>query len=118
MLAVFVLAAALATAGYAFTASNTVPATSAGEGANTISGYTVSNVAYVLNASDPTKIDRMTFSLDAAAGTVKARVVSGGTYQDCSTTNAPTNTAWSCDWAAASEPTVLSADQLSVIAVQ
>ena len=40
------MAAALGTAGFAFMASNTAPVTSAGEGANGVSGYTVSNVSY------------------------------------------------------------------------
>ena len=40
------MAAAFGTAGFAFMASNTAPLTSAGEGANTVSGYTVSNVTY------------------------------------------------------------------------
>jgi Tfp pilus assembly protein PilV len=106
-------AAALAFAAYAFTASNTVPTSKAGDGNNTISGYAVTNVAYVL-ASNPATIDKVTFTLDAAAGTVKAKVVSSSsTYADCSNTG---GTNWSCDFA--TDPTVLSADELRVIAVQ
>jgi Tfp pilus assembly protein PilV len=106
-------AAALAFAAYAFTASNTVPPSKAGDGNGAISGYTVSSVAYVL-ASDPANIDRVTFTLSDTAGTVKAKVVSSSsTYADCSNTGGNN---WSCDFA--TDPTVLSADELRVIAVQ
>ncbi|MDA8400974.1 MAG: hypothetical protein M0008_13205 [Actinomycetota bacterium] len=38
---------------YAFTASNTVPTTTAGNGSATISGYTVSGVTYTLSNATP-----------------------------------------------------------------
>jgi hypothetical protein len=108
------IAAISAAAGiYAFTNSNTVPATNAGSGATAISGYTVSNVAYTLNA-DPTKIDAVTFTLDKAAGTVKAQLVSAGTWYAC------TNTAsfdWSCD-TTSPQAGVAPANMLTVLAVQ
>ena len=107
-------AAALAFAAFAFTASNTVPTSSAGDGYNTISGYVVSNVAYVL-AANPANIDKVTFTLNGPAGTVKAKVQnSSTTYADC--TNGGSGNNWSCDFA--TDPTVLSADELRVIAVQ
>ena len=106
------IAAISAAAGiYAFTNSNTVPATNAGSGATAISGYTVSNVAYTLNA-DPTKIDAVTFTLDKAAGTVKAQLVSTGSWYAC------TNTAsfdWSCD-TTSPQVSVTPANQLSIVA--
>lgn len=106
------IAAVSAAAGiYAFTASNTVPPTNAGSGAGAISGYTVSNVAYTLNA-DPSKIDAVTFTLDKAAGTVKAQLVTAGTWYSC------TNTA-SFNWSCATtlpQASVAPADQLSVVA--
>ena len=49
-------AVAIAAGAYAFTASNTVPATNAGSGSGAITGYTVSNVAYTLD-SNPTLVD-------------------------------------------------------------
>ena len=67
IIGILVVAAALATGAYAFTATNTVPASSAGSGSGTISGYTVSNVAYQLNATTPSDIDSVTFTLSAAA---------------------------------------------------
>lgn len=103
----------LATAAYAFTASNTVPASRAGDGAGTISGYTVSAVAYSLSASDPTRIDKTTFTLDAAAtAPVKAKLVSSSTtYTDCTNTGGNN---WSCDFSP--DVAVTTADELRVIA--
>jgi len=106
-------AASLAFAAYAFTASNTVPASKAGDGYNTISGYTVTNVAYVL-ASNPANIDKVTFTLSDTATTVKAKVVNASTTYDSCSNSGGNN--WSCDFA--TDPTVVSADELRVIAVQ
>jgi hypothetical protein len=104
----------LASIAYAYTASNTVPSNRAGFGSATISGYVVENVSYNLSTSDPSEIDSVTLSLDAAASTVKIKLVSTGTtYFDC------TNTAgydWSCDVGGA--VTILEADELQVIAAQ
>ena len=106
------VAAVVAMGGYAYTASNTVPATSAGIGATAISGYTVSSVAYGLNATTPANIDTVTFTLSpAAATTVKAQLVSGGTYYPC------TNTAGSVSCTTTSpQATVAAANQLTVLA--
>ena len=49
-LAALVVAGALAGGTYAFTASNTVPASDAGAGSGTISGYTISSIQYGLNS--------------------------------------------------------------------
>ena len=46
-------AAAITGGAYAFTAANTVPATNAGSGSGTVSGYTVSNIHYSLNTTTP-----------------------------------------------------------------
>jgi hypothetical protein len=59
---------------YVFTASNTVPLTTAGSGAGAVSGYVVSSLHYVLNSSTPTNIDSMTFAISPA-------VPSGGAGQ-------------------------------------
>jgi hypothetical protein len=105
-------AGALALGAYAFTASNTVPTTSAGSGAAAISGYAVSGVAYALNATSPTNIDAVTFSISpTAATTVKAQLVSGGTFYPC------TNTSGSVSCATTSpQATVAAANQLTVLA--
>jgi hypothetical protein len=111
---VALLILAVGSAAYAFTAQNTVPDSKAGIGSGVISGYVVSNVKYNLEAGNPANIDSVEFDLDAPAGTVKAKVVSSNpAYTDC-TVSATTH--YTCNFAA--NPTVLSADQLSVISVQ
>lgn len=100
-----------AVAAYAFTATNTVPATQAGDGSGAISGYTVSNVAYTL-AANPANIASWSFDLNAAAGTVQSKLVSASaTYTSCVNS---AGTHWICTPAA--PPTVLAADELRVIA--
>ena len=112
LLGVLVVLAALGTGMYAFTATNTVPNTNAGSGSGTISGYTVSGVAYTLNATTPTDIDSMTFTLNTSAATVKAKVVSGSsTYTNCSVSGGVNVT---CDFSP--DIAITTADQLSVIA--
>ncbi len=97
---------------YAFTATNTVPATQAGAGSGAITGYTISNVAYTLNA-DPTQIDAVAFTISpAAAGTVKAQLVTGGTWYSCSNTAGSV----SCDTTVGTQATVAPANSLSVVA--
>ena len=114
MLSMLLVAGALASAAYAFTASNTVPSTSAGSGATAISGYSASSVAYNLNATTPTNVDSVTFTLaPAAAGTVKVQLVSGGSWYSC------TNSAGSVTCNTTSpQATVSAANNLSVLAVQ
>ena len=111
-LGVLAVAGAVALGGYAYTASNTVPATSAGLGATAISGYAVSSVAYSLNASTPSNIDAVTFTLNpTAASVVKAQLVTGGSYYSC------INTAGSVSCATTSpQATVAAANQLTVLA--
>ena len=113
ILGILVVAAALGTGAYAFTATNAVPNSSAGSGSGTISGYTVSAIAYTLNATTPSNIDSMTFTLDANAATAKAKVVSGSsTYTSC--TIAANNVDVTCDFSP--DIAITTADQLSVIA--
>jgi hypothetical protein len=101
----------LAVAVYGFAASNTVPASTAGDGSGVISGYTISGIAYTLNGTTPTTIDTVSFTISpAAAGTVRIKLVNAGsTWYNC------TNTAGavSCTTTGAS---VVSADQLRVVA--
>jgi hypothetical protein len=113
---ILVIAAAgiLALATYAFTAANIVPGSKAGKGEGAISGYTVSGIAYSLNAANPANIDSVAFTLNAAAGTVKAKLVqASSTYTSCSVSG---GTSVTCDFAP--DVSVLSADELSVIAVE
>ena len=76
---------------YAFAAQNTVPNSAGGYAASTVSGYTVSNIVYDLDATDPTVVDAITFSIapssgSAAAALVKIQTADGGVWTDCSLT--------------------------------
>ena len=55
------IALAIGGGAYAFTASNTVPATTAGAGSGAVSGYTITSLHYSMNATVPTNIDSLTF---------------------------------------------------------
>ena len=112
-IAAAIAAICVAAGAYAFTASNTVPGTNAGAGSGAISGYTVSNVAYTLG-STPTNLAAVTFTLDKAAGTVKAQVQTGGSWYTCSNTSGNN---WSCA-TTSPQATVQPADQLTVVATQ
>lgn len=110
ILLVTLLLFVLAGASYAFAATNTVPASFAGDGSGTISGYTVTNVHYVLAAS-PVNIASVTFTLSNAAADVRISL-DGTTYVTCA--NSSGNN-WSCTVSGIS---VLSATNLRVIAVE
>ena len=89
-----VAAMAIAGGAYAFTAANTVPNSTAGAGAGTVSGYTVTNMHYALNATTPSNIDTLTFTVSPVipnTGTgkviVQALLSSGGpNVYTCTTT--------------------------------
>lgn len=60
---VILVATAAIVLSQAFIASNTVPTSNAGSGSNTVSGYTVSNIDYNLNATGAEDIDSVEFDL-------------------------------------------------------
>ena len=104
------LATIVATAGFAFAASNTVPTSYAGEGSGTISGFTASAIHYTLDSANPASITGVQFSLSPTPGsgaTVKA-ALDAGAYVAC-TSSAGT---WSCPVTG----TVLAAASLKVVA--
>jgi len=102
---------AISAATYAFAAANTVPDTIAGDGSGVISGYTVTAVAYNLNATDPSTLDSVDFTLSAAATTVTIKLVNAGsTWYTCAVV---TGNNWTCDTTGA---TVVSMDELTVVA--
>lgn len=88
-----VIALAVAGGAYAFTASNTVPATTAGSGAGVVSGYTVTNIHYSLNTTTPQNIDSLTFTISPVVPStgsgkvvISAALSTGGpTNYTCST---------------------------------
>ena len=114
LVVVVILAIALASGIYAYAASNTVPATAAGAGSGAISGYTVSSIAYGLNATTPTNLDQVTFTIaPVAASTVKAQLAAGGAWYTCA------NAAGSVTCNTTSpQATVAAATQLTVVATQ
>jgi uncharacterized membrane protein len=73
---------------FAFAAQNTVADSAAGYQASVVPGYTVTNIAYDLNATDPTLVDKITFLISPSSGTVvaaitKLQTVTGGAWTDC-----------------------------------
>ena len=113
--------ALIATATVAYTETNTVPDSAAGNGSGTISGYTATNISYTLSATDPTLITKVTFGLTAPAGAnapastnVKAKLVSTGTtFNSCSLVS---GTTWECTLG--SGVAVTAANSLTIIAAQ
>ena len=95
---------------YAFASTNTGPSPVSGEGVSAISGYEVTNVSYHSD-SDPSRIDSVSFTLNAAANFVKIKLIASQTnWYDC---NPLSGNDWVCDTTGAS---IKSADQLTVVA--
>ncbi|MBI4789335.1 MAG: hypothetical protein HY782_20075 [Chloroflexi bacterium] len=112
------LALVVSAAAYGFAASNTVPASSAGEGSGAVSGFTVTAVHYNLNATTPANIDSVTFTIAPpvpAGGSVKAKLVSaGGTWYSCTVTG---GTSVACT-TTSPQATAQTTDTLDVVAAQ
>jgi len=107
-----VLALLASGSSYALTSSNRFAPPKSGSGTGAISGFTVSNVHYELDAIHPTTYSAVTFDLDGTAGDVRARVLgAAATFSTCSVT---TGTSWTCPITNA----VAESDSLTVIAVQ
>jgi len=93
IVAAVVIALAIGGGAYAFTASNTVPTSTAGAGAGAVSGYAVTNIHYALDATTPTNIDSLTFTITPVVPstgtgkvTISAALSTGGpTVYTCST---------------------------------
>ncbi|MGD0707712.1 MAG: hypothetical protein ABSA51_04585 [Anaerolineaceae bacterium] len=110
---VVIIALSITTVAYAYAAGNTVPATTAGDGTGVISGYTVTNVVYTLDATNPANISKVTFTLSAAATVVQVSVTGATPYTSCTVSG---GTSVTCTFG--TEPTVTSATSLRVIATQ
>lgn len=116
---VAVVAAVVAGGAYAFTAANTVPATNAGSGSGTVSGYTVTGIHYSLDSTTPNNINSMTFTISPAVPStgsgkviVQAALTSGGPNNyTCSTDSAGTTV--TC----ATTSPQLTTDKLSTVTV-
>ena len=114
VLAALVVAGVVGSAAYAFTATNTVPASTAGSGSGAISGYTVSAIAYTLNGTTPTNLDAVTFTIaPTAASVVKIQLAAAGSWYTCA------NAAGSVTCNTTSpQATVAAATNLTVVATQ
>lgn len=108
------VAVVLSVSTYSLTASNTVPVTRAGSGAEQVTGYTVSNVHYNLNANDPRNVDSVSFTLDAAppaGATIKAKLQAASTtWYTCAASGADVT----CN-TSSPQATAAGADELSVV---
>lgn len=91
-----------------------MPASKAGDGTGAISGYTVSNVNYNLNAANPSNIDSVTFDVDVApsagADMEIKLVTAGSTWYSCTNVT----TALTCV-TTSPQATVATADELRVV---
>lgn len=73
---------------YAFAATNTVEDSAAGYKANVVPGYTVTDIVYDLDATDPTLVDAIKFAVAPSSGAVVAAIVKvqtadAGAWTDC-----------------------------------
>ena len=94
-LLVFALAGAIGVSAFAFTASNTVPSHSAGAGAGTVSGYTVSSPTNYTFSGNGLTMTNVSFDLDKAASDVAVAL----------TASTPTQSDWSdCGASGGSSP--------------
>ena len=88
-----------------------------GDGAGNITGYTVTEVSYDLNATDPAIIDGVAFTLNSAPETgseIQVRLNSSSTdWYACTNVSA----AVTCDTSGSPEITVVDADEPRVVAV-
>jgi hypothetical protein len=113
--------AALSIAGgaYAFTASNTVPTSTAGAGVGAVSGYTVTNLHYTLNTTTPTNVDLLSFTVSPAipsTGTGKVVVAATLTTGGPNSYTCTTNTAGDTVTCSTTAPQ-LTADKLTSVTV-
>jgi hypothetical protein len=110
---------AIAGGAYAFTAANTVPASTAGAGSGAVTGYTVSGLHYALNATTSASIDSLAFTVSPvipSTGTGKVTVQVALTTGGPSVYTCTTNTAGDTVTCPTTSP-VLLADKLSSVTV-
>jgi hypothetical protein len=114
------IALAIGGGAYAFTASNTVPASTVGAGAGAVTGFTITNLHYALNATTPGNIDSLTFTISPAVpSTSSGKVVIAAALS----TGGPTNYTCSTDVAGTAvtcgtiSPTQLTAALLTGVTV-
>jgi hypothetical protein len=90
------LAVISGTATYAFTADLFVPATSAGDGNETINKPSVASMYFTYDSSRPDKVSSFTVTFGSSVGSAKVRAqVSGSWSNNCSGSGAGP---WNCSW--------------------
>lgn len=110
-LAVMAIFAVVAVSAFGFAAANTGPGTTnAGDGTSDIEGYTVSNVHYTLDGTDPSTIDTVTFNLVPTNAT-NVQIYLDGAWYTCTPGGSP-----SCAVGGAAD--VLTALSLRIVAAQ
>jgi len=72
----------IAGSAYAFAAQNIVEDSAAGYKASVVPGYTVTNIVYDLDDTNPTLVDAITFDIAPSAGSVVAAIVQVQTETD------------------------------------
>ena len=95
----------IAGSAYAFAAQNTIAESAGGYKASTVSGYSVTNIVYYLDATDPTIVDAITFGIaptsgSAAAALVKVQTSDGGAWTDCTLSGAGPSKSATCTYGA------------------
>jgi hypothetical protein len=82
------IVAALVVACVAYTATNSMSSPpSIGIGTSSVNGFIVSNIQFAPNASDPTKLDAVSFDYNPTTATVgKVQLNPGGSWYSCSLT--------------------------------
>jgi hypothetical protein len=110
IVAAVVVALAIGGGAYAFTASNTVPASNAGAGSGAVSGYTVTNLHYALDSTTPANIDSLTFTISPTVpNTGSGKVVISAALS----TGGPTNYTCSTDTTGATVTCATTSPQLT-----
>jgi len=105
---------AMAVVGYAY--SNTVPASHAGDGNGAVSGYTVTNIHYTLDGTNPANTTSVSFTVDTAipiTGTTRLSFDNGSNWLPANACSS-SGTTVTCT----AVVTVLSLQNLRVVAAQ
>ena len=119
-IAIALILLTLSVIAYGYAAANVVPDSGLGDGSGTVSGYTISNIDYVLLSSNPSLLESVSFDVAATSGAadpddVRITVDGGTTWITCT---GPTVSTWACAFGSGSEPSVSAIDSLQVVAVE
>jgi hypothetical protein len=105
--------------GYAYAASNSGLVGSGGDGSGQISGYQISDVSYKLDAIDPTRIDAVSFNIDAGdhvPDVMVSLVRDSGAWHDCAVSTAAVPARVTCQLS--TPVAVAEVNELRVVAAQ